>query len=354
MIVELTIENFRGIKHIKFDGLKGINIFVGKNNSSKTSILESIFLNIGAINPQLVPRINAFRELNKMDDSTFRAFFYGFNINNPIKINTIIKKPKQHRNLTITPNQTKGFKEKIINIKDIKSNENTSLYTQEIIGLDSKLSFKESSRGNFKVYKSYIKNTPNGLEILQPQNYDEKIRAIYINPRTIIADGAVRLSKIKLKKKEEHLIKILRNIEPKLRKIEILENNYIYADIGKENLIPFNLLGDGINRLLAILLAIFDNENGVVLIDEIENGFHYMSLETLWRAVFKIAQEHNVQMFVTTHSWENINIFAKVYDELEYNDITLHRIESKNGENLSVKYDNELLLQTLESEWELR
>ncbi len=354
MITKLVIENFRGIHKLEFNEFKRINVFVGKNNSGKTSILESIFLNVGATNPELAPRINVFRDHNKFDDSSLRAFFYNFDIRNPIKINASVKNPKQFRELTITPNQSKGTKEQIVNIKDIESHENSSLNTQEIVGLDSSLSFKETSKGKSKVYKSYIKNSPNGLEILQPKNYVEKIRGVFIQPRKFVLDSAVRLSKIKLKKQEDQIIKILRNIEPKLHKIEILENNSIYADIGKENLIPFSLLGDGINRLLAIILAIFENENSVVLIDEIENGFHYEALKTLWKAVINLAIENNVQIFVTTHSWENINIFANVYSELEFHDLTLYRIESSNNINKSVMYSDELLLETLESEWELR
>ena len=354
MITKLEIENFRGIRKIDFNEFKQINVFVGKNNSGKTTILESIFLNIGAINPELAPRLNSFRQHNKVDDSSLRALFYNFDITNPIKITANVKNPKQFRELTITPNQTKGNQKKIVNIIDIESHENTSLNTKEIVGLDSNLMFKESSKGNAKSFKSSIQKTPRGLEITQPTNYVEKIRGIFINPRTTVQDNATRLSKIKLKKEEDQIIEILRKIEPKLKKIEILENNYIYADIGKENLIPFNLLGDGINRLLSIILAIFENKNGVVLIDEIENGFHYQALETLWKAVINIAKIHNVQIFATTHSWENIHAFAKVFSDLNYKDLTLHRIESSDEINRGVVYNDELLLQTLESEWELR
>ncbi len=95
MIDQLIIDNFRGINHIEFNDLRRINIFVGKNNSGKTSVLEAIFLNIGAVNPELAPRINAFRDHNKVDDSSFRSFFYNFDINNPIKIYTVLKNPKE-------------------------------------------------------------------------------------------------------------------------------------------------------------------------------------------------------------------------------------------------------------------
>ncbi|WP_462136871.1 AAA family ATPase, partial [Candidatus Mycalebacterium sp.] len=40
----IKIENFRGIESLKIDNLERINLFVGKNNCGKTTILESIYL----------------------------------------------------------------------------------------------------------------------------------------------------------------------------------------------------------------------------------------------------------------------------------------------------------------------
>ncbi|MDR2087469.1 MAG: AAA family ATPase, partial [Dysgonamonadaceae bacterium] len=41
---QLKINNFRGFDSLEIDGLSKINLFVGKNNSGKTSILEALFL----------------------------------------------------------------------------------------------------------------------------------------------------------------------------------------------------------------------------------------------------------------------------------------------------------------------
>jgi len=38
----LTIENFRGIREGRIDGLTAVNLLVGRNNSGKTTVLESI------------------------------------------------------------------------------------------------------------------------------------------------------------------------------------------------------------------------------------------------------------------------------------------------------------------------
>jgi recombinational DNA repair ATPase RecF len=40
---QLKIENFRGIKSLEIDDLARVNLFVGRNNCGKTSVLEAIF-----------------------------------------------------------------------------------------------------------------------------------------------------------------------------------------------------------------------------------------------------------------------------------------------------------------------
>ncbi|MFQ6120357.1 MAG: ATP/GTP-binding protein [Methanosarcinales archaeon] len=109
-------------------------------------------------------------------------------------------------------------------------------------------------------------------------------------------------------------------------------------------------------RLLSIILAISDTQNGIVLIDEIENGFHPSSQEILWNAIFKSAKEFNVQIFATTHSMECVEAFSSSYSKISQNndDIRLYRIERKDDDFRAVSYDHRTLEASLESEWEVR
>ena len=49
----------------------------------------------------------------------------------------------------------------------------------------------------------------------------------------------------------------------------------MYADIGMERKIPVALVGEGMSRLLSIILAIATAKNGIVLIDEVDAGIHH-------------------------------------------------------------------------------
>jgi AAA15 family ATPase/GTPase len=117
-------------------------------------------------------------------------------------------------------------------------------------------------------------------------------------------------------------------------------------------------MGGGILKIFSIILAILDTENGIVLIDEIENGLYYSSQEILWNAVLEIARECNVQIFATTHSIENIKALSsshsKIWQKQNVDNLRLYRIERKNGGFKVLTYNSKMLAESLDSKWEVR
>ncbi|MCB9552349.1 MAG: AAA family ATPase [Myxococcales bacterium] len=84
---------------------------------------------------------------------------------------------------------------------------------------------------------------------------------------------------------------------------------------GRNTSEPLHSLGDGAVRLLNVALALLDAKGGVLLADEIENGLHYSVQPDLWRLVFRLAAEHDVQVFAATHSWDCIEAFQQAAAE---------------------------------------
>ena len=106
--------------------------------------------------------------------------------------------------------------------------------------------------------------------------------------------------------------------------------------------VPLKRLGDGANRLLAIALALANSRDGILLIDEAENGIHYSVQAKLWRLVFRAAETANVQVVAATHSWDCIAGFAAAAVESNA-DGTLFRLERFGGELHGVLYSEENL-----------
>ncbi|MEA3445449.1 MAG: AAA family ATPase, partial [Bacteroidota bacterium] len=100
---KIEINNFRGINSFAVEDLKDINLFVGKNNSSKTTVLEALFILLGASNPELLLRINNFRDLPMTDDNDLRFVFYNLDYSNNVKIIAETTEKYGFRELRIKP-----------------------------------------------------------------------------------------------------------------------------------------------------------------------------------------------------------------------------------------------------------
>ncbi|MFQ6055090.1 MAG: ATP/GTP-binding protein [Methanosarcinales archaeon] len=358
MYKNLTIKCLRGIKHLKIGDFRQVNLFVGKNNCGKTTLLEGLFLLTGPTNAELPLKINTFRDVNIIDENTWRLVFNKLDVNLHVEISGDLEKPKEKRKLIIKPNMKSEttLSKTTISKKTIDIKDSYSGISSRIDGLILKYSLIKGKAIKPKEITTTVVMKGMGLELKVPKNYKESLRGVFINAKTISGDLDRRFNNIQIKKQTNKIIEVLRQIEPSLDNLSLGTDGIIYCDIGLDRLMPINIMGGGMVRLLSIILAISDTQNGIVLIDEIENGFHPSSQEILWNAIFKSAKEFNVQIFATTHSMECVEAFSSSYSKISQNndDIRLYRIERKDDDFRAVSYDHRTLEASLESEWEVR
>jgi Predicted ATP-dependent endonuclease of the OLD family len=137
----VEINNFRCIKNLCIEELGRVNVIAGINNVGKTTLLESLFLQIGNTNPSLALLIDSFRGLNILQEisgSRWRTLFWQFQETNPIKI--ISRNSKgSHRSLTITliPTST-------TTLETIKTKGEVELV--ESLGKDLVFAYKEGTK----------------------------------------------------------------------------------------------------------------------------------------------------------------------------------------------------------------
>ena len=124
---------------------------------------------------------------------------------------------------------------------------------------------------------------------------------------------------------------------------------------GQARPVPLKALGDGATRLFAIGLALANCRDGILLLDEAENGIHYALQADFWRRVLQAADTHNVQVLATTHSKDCINGFAWAASENTDVDADLFRLErDNNGVLRAVDYTREDLRIAAEQDIEVR
>ena len=105
MFKQVKIENFRGIKQVDLDDFRLLNLVVGKNNSGKSTILESLFLLVDPTNPRLPINITVFRGHDIMTENYWKLIFNNLNENLNIKLTAKLDKQNQERVLIIKPNK---------------------------------------------------------------------------------------------------------------------------------------------------------------------------------------------------------------------------------------------------------
>lgn len=130
----------------------------------------------------------------------------------------------------------------------------------------------------------------------------------YVNTAQIDRDINGKLfDNIALTEKETYVIEALKIIEPLTERIAFIEEGIserkaVIKLSGSSHTLPLRSMGDGINRILTIILALVNASDGCLLIDEFENGLHYTVQEKIWEIIFALSEKLNVQVFATTHS----------------------------------------------------
>ncbi|MDM8569871.1 AAA family ATPase, partial [Thiotrichales bacterium HSG1] len=80
---------------------------------------------------------------------------------------------------------------------------------------------------------------------------------------------------------------------------------------------PLFLYGNSINRMADIILQLVDNQDGILLIDEIETGIHHTKQKAVWQMLFDLAIQLKIQIFATTRSSCMQQAFNEVAGENE-------------------------------------
>jgi energy-coupling factor transporter ATP-binding protein EcfA2 len=358
MFSSLNIENFRGIKRLEINNIGQVNLLVGTNNSGKTTVLESLFLLTAPVNAELVARVNRFRGIAQFE-YYWNILFRDLDIGKKIKMTAKLTRPGEQRELIINPD-VKSMPY-FVQPSDEDSTEGVggrfshSESTLPLNGVAVDARFRKPKSRKWTEYSGATWFEGQNLHFRISKDYEEAMKGRFLNPDIISSVGEIFEQSVLLKSKER-VLSLLQIVEPSIKDLAMGPGKEVYADIGLSRLLPVKSLGAGLVKLLAIIAAIPSVEDGVIYIDEIENGLHYTSQRALWPAVFEAARRFNVQVFATTHSLECVKTFSDccAFEESNIPTKSLFRIERREQETVAIRYDQDMLRTSLEKEWEIR
>jgi AAA15 family ATPase/GTPase len=345
MYKSIEIENFRGISNLKIDDFQRINLLVGKNNCGKTSVLEALFVHSNPGSPDFSFLAN--RDIRKIKSSSeyfWSSLFYNLDSDIKIKLSGGLLESGEFWSTTIEARYGNGEESK----RGLM--EGSRVLNGIILNTTFEMPGEYPVNATSSVFLRKNKKVPDLKGFLS-----EKINIRYYYEENI-EDIAKKFGDLEMRKEASEIKDFIRTIDPRIKDLRtVYREANVYCDLGLKRLVPLNVMGNGLIRLLYLLLNIYEKSDSILLIDEIENGLHYTSQRTLWKGIFEAAKRFNVQIIATTHSYDCIRTFSSaISDESFENDTRLFRIEKKDEVFRVEKYDYEALDATLENDWEMR
>lgn len=344
MLEKLEINNFRGIKNLNCDSFKNINIFTGKANVGKTSVLEAIYM-ILKINAESMVTISDLRDIVGYDD-IFESLFYDYNLKNSIKLNAIINQGKI--DIEIKPNTNNR------SITVPLSNQISKNDINFVNNLQFDIKNGKTSKSNVIVEK--INNTVN-FQVLSAnkiniENNNVEFIAEYYNKNNLYKNLKNILEK---KKEKEELHEYCRQFNDNIKDIRFIDNKIVIETDNLEHTLNLKTMGKGFQTYLTIIASMVAG-NKYILIDEIENGIHYEIMKILIKNIVDLSKEHNLQFFITTHSKEFLQTLNEFTEDNGYFDIIslFNLFLNKEKDIKAVKFTQENFSHFMETDSEIR
>jgi predicted ATPase len=374
MLKSFQINNFRLFQHLEVERLGRVNLIVGKNNSGKSTFLEALKLYASNAYPTVLLDLVESRQENWFSEaqprlrqfigSPVRHLFFGHKLpkvgETGISLGEITSSTKLHINTAVYQNTIND--EGSMSRVRIPSGQ----VDEELPNVEMVLVAEEGKRARrlFRLDRDV-------------REIQRRSRMLYVNQESefkyvwqaVATEGipnqelAALWDVTGLTDLEPEIISALTLIDDRVSGIAFVgdlsqarstDNRIPLVKIkGMDEPLPLKSMGDGMTRLFHIIVALANSRNGLLLIDEFENGLHWSVQPKVWDIVFQLSERLNVQVFATTHSRDCIEGFDQawnIYPELG----SFFRLDVKTNLIKATAYTSETLTDAIDMDVEVR
>src|SRR5690242_9345834 len=355
------VKGFRALKDLRIERLGRVNLIVGKNNVGKTALLEALQIYAEQGYPPLIWELLSERDqvahrtaIRSADTeellSALRHMYHdrpsGTRATSVLWLGPIgIPDAKVTLSLIWIPRR--ALDDPWDKIEEYLSNRGEPGNRDGLIGDETPGLSIQIGQHHSILYS---------LERISPARFarpDSNVKTCHF----VRANGLTKAKvgdlwdNIALTDLQQDVIQSLRIIAPGVEGLSLVaeargdvrDRIPIVRIAGMNEPIPLRSLGDGMQRMLGIALALVNAKDGILLVDEVENGLHYTVLPQLWRLIFETARRLNVQVFATSHSWECLEAFQQAAEEDTESEGLLIRLQLKGEQIVAVLVDEEHL-----------
>ncbi|MGN8540902.1 AAA family ATPase [Helicobacter pylori] len=377
MIQSVRIKNFKNFKDTTIDGFTKLNIITGENNAGKSNLLEALYCLVGKSMHPCTNILEIYDNIRKepLTIESKNLMFYGLDTEKEIQIVT-----------TLDNNQTLDLQIKFIASEYQNTIESQIIPTAEQAQAFSQLKFI-FKKDKEEIYNDHlnIARIPNFPPIPNQSSYNRQFNnfkpnlsrkllpfesAAIITPsdvarkRNVMNPNAIHIMDPNIiqavgkilddNQLEKRLNKSLNQFDKNIQAIRFNANNQLKLKVKNiKEKVPLSMFGDGLMKYLHIVSIFIANNATTIYIDEVENGLHFSRMRLLLEKIIdfiKKNKDRNLQVFMTTHSQEFVEILDQVIREKDFvHQTKLFCLEQYNssivaepyyGENLSLYFRN--------------
>lgn len=342
---DFSVKNYRGIRQCTLHKLELVNLFFGKNNCGKSSLLESLFILSGPDNPTLPILANKIRALDSLEETDLKIEFYQANPAHIIELNSL---GEQSRQVSIQMIESHSQN---ISLEDLQKTSSESAGKR--YGL--KINFSTEAGTKNKYHAELVVTDEKTGNITSDKRYKETLYAEYIPSNHIQTNIVEKLTEVIQNKQENEIVEALQIVEPRITDLQLVGNR-VMVDVGLPTRLPINVLGDGVRKVLAVILSIYKCRGGILIIDELDNGLHFSVMTQLWEVILYMCQKHHTQIFASTHSLDLVKSLVKAIGQSEQTaQVASYKLIRKNDDELAaLRYSAEELTYAIKQEMEVR
>lgn len=366
LLSSFEVHSFRVFHHLKIKRLGRVNLITGKNNIGKSCLLEALCLY--ATRGSLL----TMRQLLESRDEIAHTAAQESLKSKSWSVRNLLW---ERKNLEDQPDPVQigpvGSSEQTLRIEIVwyKEQQDSSGQRQWVLTDEQADSIASVPGVRILWHDQPILRYPFEIDLpeIRQLSLPKKFKELELPHTFVPANGLTRgtiaqwWDKIALTVLEQDVVAALKIIAPGVERVNLVGRStgdgkripLVKMDTTPEPL-PLRSLGDGMNRLFGIALALVNAKEGILLIDEIDSGLHYSVQPDLWRLVFAVAERLNIQVFATTHSWDCISAFQQAAAQHTTSPGMLIRLSEKNGDIVSTVFDEQRLAVATREQIEVR
>lgn len=336
MLSRVEIKNYRGFQTFRADGLARVNLFVGKNNSGKTALLEGLQFLTSRGDPSVLVEIADRRGeviINRLEPGSrlvdiahlFHGHTYG-------------------PDTTITIQGDNGYSPAVLKVFPV--NTEPTKQRSPPPGLALKIATSEAVKAERDDPRLFPISRDGGVDLEIPRRYRGNTgrrggpQVRFVGPESLTTvEMAVMWDEITLTGQEVDVAGTLRILDSNLESLHFLmgmmaggyfpSRGGIVAGVKGEGRVPLGSMGDGMRRLMAISTALAFTKQGCLFVDEIDTGLHYSIMADMWKLIVSKAVASDTQVFATTHSWDCIEGLSNLLTNNPHlaSEVAIHKID---------------------------